>query len=85
MVDSASAFLSNSGIASLSFYTTADNSYFIAIKHRNSMETWSSDSVALSNSAVNIYGFTSAADKAYGNNMKELMHPPFVLRYTAVI
>jgi hypothetical protein len=41
--------------------------YYVALKHRNSLETWSALPVSIS-SSVN-YDFTSAASTAYGNNL----------------
>lgn len=43
------------------------DSYFIVIKHRNHLETWS-QSLSLAGSIVN-YDFTDAVNKAWGNNM----------------
>lgn len=42
--------------------------YFIAVKHRNSIETWSSFPQTFSGGVLN-YDFTSSASQAYGNNM----------------
>jgi hypothetical protein len=47
----------------------ANNSYYIGIKHRGSIETWSNSSVLLNNGIV--YNFTNAASKAYGANLKD--------------
>ncbi len=45
-------------------------SYFIVIKHRNSVETWSADPVSISQSDTTSYDFTTNQSNAYGNNMK---------------
>ncbi len=42
-------------------------SYYIAIKHRNSIETWSAFPVFMG--ATTSYDFTSAASQAYGSNL----------------
>jgi hypothetical protein len=42
--------------------------YYIAVKHRNAMETWSASPMTLYQ--VNFYDFTSNIAQAYGNNMK---------------
>ena len=47
-------------------------SYYLVIKHRNSIETWSKTPVALAGSGPVSYNFSSAAAQAYGNNMKAL-------------
>ena len=41
--------------------------YYIAIKHRNAIETWSATGQAFSGSVLS-YDFTTAASQAYGNN-----------------
>jgi hypothetical protein len=43
--------------------------FFIVIKHRNSIETWSATAVPFGSSTIE-YDFTTAATKAYGDNMK---------------
>lgn len=42
------------------------NSYYLVIKHRNSLETWSAIPV---NASMGGYDFTTNASKAFGNNM----------------
>jgi hypothetical protein len=44
-------------------------SYYIAIKHRNSIETWSGTPV-LFNEPIAAHNFTTAASQAFGNNLK---------------
>ncbi len=42
------------------------NSYYLVLRHRNSMETWSANPIVI---AANMnYDFTTAAGKAYGGN-----------------
>jgi len=43
------------------------NSYYIVLKHRNSLETWSASPKAFV-SGANSYDFTTAANKALGDN-----------------
>jgi hypothetical protein len=52
-------------------------SYYLTIKHRNSIETTSGAPVSFAGSAVN-YDFSTAAAKAYGNNLK-LMGTVYVI------
>jgi hypothetical protein len=49
--------------------TYANSRYYIGIKHRGSIETWTNSSVLLNNGIV--YNFTSSASKAYGANLKD--------------
>jgi hypothetical protein len=46
-------------------------SYYIVIKHRQSVETWSASAVSFSSSTIN-YDFTTAASQAYGSNQKKV-------------
>jgi len=43
--------------------------YYIVIKHKNSLETWSRAGGEQFGSGYYFYDFTSAANKAYGNNL----------------
>ena len=45
-----------------------ETSYYIVLKHRNSVETWSASTVATASFPLT-YDFTSAAGQAYGSNM----------------
>ncbi len=46
------------------------NSYYIRVKHRNAIETWSANPVSM-NAAVS-YDFSTNSSQAYGNNMVEV-------------
>jgi len=47
------------------------DSYYIVIKHRNHLETWSSTPVSFSGISAN-YDFTNSNSKAFGGNQKQL-------------
>ena len=47
---------------------TPGNSYYIAVRHRNSVPVWSASPVAVT--AGMTYDFSNALNKAYGDNMK---------------
>jgi spore coat protein CotH len=49
--------------------------YYIVIKHRNSIETWSSAGVTFSSGQMS-YNLTSSASQAFGNNMKQIDTSP---------
>ncbi|MCB0727638.1 MAG: S8 family serine peptidase [Ignavibacteriae bacterium] len=69
IVDSARSINDTSGNCSLNFSNSADNvNYYIVVKHRNSIETWSSVPKSFVSSFMN-YDFTSSASSAYGNNL----------------
>lgn len=63
--------LSTSGQAVVSVPWTKSGWYFLTVKHRNSVETVSKDSVSFAGLNV-IYNFTDNAGKAFGDNLKEL-------------
>jgi hypothetical protein len=54
------------------------NSWYIVVKHRNSLETWSSSAILFNNATIN-YDFTTALNKAYGNNLKNLNDGRFAI------
>ncbi len=62
--------LSTTGLASATF-TEAAGSYYLAIKHRNTIQTWSTNPVACSFSTP-LYDFSSAANQAMGDNQVEV-------------
>jgi len=47
-------------------------SYYLVIKHRNSIETWSALPVDFSSPGSLSYDFSTSASKAFGNNMKQI-------------
>lgn len=70
LVDEAKVFLSTSGSGTAAFYNAVSNTpYYIVIKHRNTIETWSALPQTFINSNL-AYDFTTASSKAFGNNMK---------------
>jgi hypothetical protein len=66
------ALLNIDGTADVVFpLSISGNSYYIVVKHRNTLETWSKNTVLFNSSTVN-YDFTPAVSQAFGNNMKDL-------------
>ncbi len=57
-------FISHAGFMNVQ----TGSSYYIEIKHRNSIATWSANPVLFSGETT-IYDFTSSLSQAYGNNM----------------
>lgn len=73
---SAKSVLDNSGIGNFSFFNVnSSTSYYIVIKHRNSIETWSSSAITFSSQSL-AYDFTSAANKAFGSNQIQIDNSP---------
>lgn len=67
------AVLHTNGTASCVYPSgVANGNYYIVVKHRNAIETWSADSISISGATAS-YNFASAASQAYGSNQMELM------------
>ncbi len=69
IVASKKGVLNTDGTASISF-APITGSYYIAILHRNTIQTWSANTVAVGTVPV-LYEFSTAANKAFLNNMKQ--------------
>jgi hypothetical protein len=68
VIESKQAILNANGTTSCVFNNTGN--YYLAIRHRNTVQTWSSSSINITGT-VN-YDFTNAQTKAYGGNMTEI-------------
>ncbi len=69
---SVSGTLDTTGCINFTLPTLVYNeTLYIVIKHRNSLATWSNNPVLFNSSNV-YYDFTTAATKAYGNNLADL-------------
>ena len=68
-VDQDKELLSTSGTGTFTFtHVTNGTNYYIAVKHRNSIETWSASPHSFNSYALS-YNFTTAANQAYANNL----------------
>jgi len=63
--------LDTNGNATLHIPLSYNGSYFITVKQRNHIETVSAATVSFAGTTVN-YNYTDNANKAYGNNMKDM-------------
>ncbi|HNB80702.1 MAG TPA: LamG domain-containing protein [Chitinophagaceae bacterium] len=70
-VYSTSALLQTNGSATCNM-PVIPGYYYLGIRHRNSLETWSADPIPVNSSVVVNYNFSAAASKAYGDNQIEL-------------
>lgn len=69
LTDYGKKVLDSTGNVSFSFSSVENTeSYFIVVRHRNAVETWSASSLSFTSGILN-YDFTTAQNKAYGNNM----------------
>lgn len=67
-VDSAKTHLNSSGSSSVSFPIAIGGNYYIQIKQRNALESWSSAAVGFVNGTVTNYDFTTSQSQTFGNN-----------------
>ena len=76
IVDSAKAQLSNAGVGVFSFANAVNGvNYYLQLKHRNSLETWSKTVQTFTGNSLT-YNFTTANTQAFGNNMKQVDASP---------
>lgn len=69
---SAKVILQKDGTASVQFPgATLGNSYYVSIKHRNSIETWSTAPIVFTSS--NNYDFTTGMNQSYGDGINNPM------------
>ncbi len=71
LVDSVDVLLQTDGTAICSYPTAPNGSYYLAVKGTNVIQTWSANPIAVGPTPLS-YDFTTATNKAYGNNMIEL-------------
>lgn len=69
-VDSATAVLNDSGKTAMTFSNATTGNYYLQIKNRNAIETWSMNPILNTEGGTTLYDFTSATSQAFGNNMK---------------
>lgn len=68
LVDSAKGLLDSNGMGSFTFPNAANSvSYYIVIRHRNGLETWSAAGNSFTSGNLS-YDFTLSSSQAYGNN-----------------
>lgn len=78
IVDSAKAVSDNIGNSLFCFRNVVSGNYYIVVKHRNSVETWSALPQFIFANGFNFYDFTSSDTQAYGNNLK-FVYPKFCI------
>ena len=61
----------NAGTLTTSFNISSApaGSFYLVLKHRNSIQTWSASPVAYTPGGVSVYNFTTSASQAFGNNL----------------
>ena len=76
VADVSKAVIGTNGTAQFSFTTASPGNYYIAFKHRNSIETWSPAPISFSNSVPAAHDFTASVSLAYGSNMMQIDNAP---------
>jgi hypothetical protein len=71
IADTANVILQTDGTAIASFSAAANGSYYLSVKHRNAVNTWSATPVTIGPAVIN-YDFTTAATQAFGSNQVEV-------------
>ncbi|MEJ5263660.1 MAG: endonuclease/exonuclease/phosphatase family protein [Ignavibacterium sp.] len=70
VIEQKKVLIDSNGNSEIAFNGLNNNTpYYLVVKHRNSLETWSSIPINFINDLVN-YDFTTSSGKAYGNNLK---------------
>jgi len=78
LVDSSKSITDSAGNTSLYFNNTSNGeNYYIVVRHRNSLQTWSSAGISFNASTgLASYDFTFSRNRAYGNNMTKVDTSP---------
>lgn len=69
IIDSRISVLDSASLITSTSFVVPIGSYYIVVKHKNSLETWSKGGGEQIGSGNYFYDFTTAASKAYGNNL----------------
>ncbi|MBK9225474.1 MAG: FG-GAP repeat protein [Ignavibacteria bacterium] len=76
VADQTSAVVSANGTVQLKFGNAENGSYYIAVKHRSSIETWSAGTIALSRTTPANYNISTSSSQAFGSNMIQVDTSP---------
>ncbi|NVO20035.1 MAG: hypothetical protein HXX13_10065 [Bacteroidetes bacterium] len=62
--------LSTDGAITANIPQSVEGSYYIVVRHRNSIETWSANPLYFSSNGIVNFDFTTSVSQAYGNNLR---------------
>ncbi|MBS1513510.1 MAG: hypothetical protein JSS63_00660 [Bacteroidetes bacterium] len=68
-IDSVVKVVNSQGNDSVSFANAPAGTYYVSIKHRNSLETWSAATQSLPIGSYSVIDLTTGQNSAYGNNL----------------
>lgn len=76
-IDTAKSFLDSTGFSRFYFARPVNGTpYYIVVRHRNSIETWSKSGGESFSSFALTYNFTTAASQSFGSNMIQIDNSP---------
>ncbi len=76
LIEESKSLLNSNGSGNFSFSNAANGvPYYLVIKHRNSIQTWSSSGVTFSSGLID-YNFSNSASQAFGNNLQQIDTSP---------
>ena len=76
VVDQTSKIVSANGTVQLRFFNASVGNYYIALKHRNSIETWSAGGISMNTGIPVNYNLSSSSSQAYGSNQIQVDSSP---------
>ena len=77
IVDSGKTYLTSSGTGTITFANASNGvNYYLQLKHRNALETWSKSPGQSFSSSVLNYNFSTSSAQAFGSNMPLLDASP---------
>ncbi|MBK8984024.1 MAG: hypothetical protein IPM38_17325 [Ignavibacteria bacterium] len=68
--------LQSNGSAPVKFVNISSGNYYIAVTHRNSLETWSAVSLSFTSGTTEAYNFSTASSQAFGGNLIQVDAAP---------
>jgi hypothetical protein len=69
LISSSTGILQTNGTASIQYSGLFSGNYYLVVKHRNTLETWSSNPLTINAGATVNYNFSTDSTKAFGNNL----------------
>jgi len=79
LVDSSAGIIdANTLTGSFTISNAPSGNYYLAVKHRNALETWSGSAVSYVSGSDISYNFSTAQTQAYGNNMMQADAAPLM-------
>ncbi len=78
VIDTLSILLPVTGTADIEIPCSNNSVYYLVLRTRNHLETWSSQPVSFENDTI-VYDFSNAKNKAYGDNQKQISQGLFAI------